>query len=82
MSTAKTKGTNITKQDKEMFDAIRNSCYENFALFSCFMNGEATCAIVALDKMPDGEVHISPMFVRVTPGMKLTDHDGIEPVEE
>jgi hypothetical protein len=48
---------------------------DNFALFSCFVDGEPAAAIVAVNR--DGEdYNISPLFVALTPGMVLTDHDG------
>lgn len=70
--------TNITKEHQSAFEALTSGEYGNFALFSCFVNGEPTSAIVAINQ--DGEEYaMSPLFVAVTPGMRLTDHDGVEP---
>lgn len=70
--------TNITKEHQEHFDAIRKAM--NIALFSCFLNGEPTSAIVAVNHdEQSGEYTITPLFVAVTPGMVLTDHDGGQP---
>lgn len=72
--------TNITEQHKESFAALRDPEYCNFALFSCFFDGEPTACIVAVNQ--DGaEYNIAPMFVAVTPAMlaKLTDHEGVKP---
>lgn len=54
--------------------------FENFALFSCFVNGEQAAAIVAIN--PDGaEYAIIPLFVGVTGDMVPTAYDGC-PAEE
>ena len=68
--------TNITPAHVSQFDALRNPEYSNFCLFSCFMNGEPTTAICAVTRA-DQDFNISPLFVAVTPGMSLTDHDGV-----
>ena len=73
--------TNITKEHRDAFKALTSGDYANFALFSCFVNGEPASAIVAVNN-PDGdEYQITPIFVSVTPGMKLIDHEGISPAE-
>lgn len=68
--------TNITDCHVSAFEALTSGKYDNFALFSCQVNGEPAAAIVALT--PDGdELTITPLFVSVTPDMILTDHDGV-----
>lgn len=37
--------TNITATHREVFQAVRDGSYTNFALFSCFVNGEPAAAI-------------------------------------
>lgn len=70
--------TNITAEHKEAFIALTSGKYQNFALFSCFVDGEPASAIVAINF--DGEEYpITPLFVSVTPNMRLTDHDGVTP---
>jgi hypothetical protein len=70
--------TNITDAHRKAFEPLRDGSYTNFALFSCFVNGQPAAAIVAIN--PDGgEYDITPLFVSVTAGMALTDHDGREP---
>lgn len=70
--------TNITREMRAAFEALASGDYRNFALFSCFVNGEPASAIVAVTG--DGaEFELTPLFVSVTPGMILTDHDGAEP---
>ena len=67
--------TNITDAHREAFDALRDRSFDNFALFSCFANGQPAAAIVAVN--PDsGEYRMTPLFVSVTEAMVLTDHDG------
>jgi hypothetical protein len=66
---------NITAEHKAIFEALTSGDYRNFALFSCFVNGEPAAAIVAVN--PDGDGYaITPLFVSVTPSLELTDHDG------
>jgi hypothetical protein len=70
--------TNITAQHRCVFEALTSGQYRNFALFSCFVNGAPGAAIIAINK--DGEDYlIEPLFVSVTAGMRVTDHDGREP---
>lgn len=70
--------TNITQAHRDAFEALTSGRYENFALFSCQVGGEPASAIVAIT--PDGEDYtVTPLFVSITPGMDLTDHDGVAP---
>jgi hypothetical protein len=71
--------TNISAGHLEAFEALRNEKVQNFALFSCFVNGEPTSAIVSVDELADGDVRIIPLFVAVTESMVLTDHNDIKP---
>jgi hypothetical protein len=67
--------TNITAEHRAAFEALTSAHFQNFALFSCFVGGEPAAAIVAVNR--DGEDYtITPLFVALTPGMVLTDHDG------
>lgn len=68
--------TNITPAHKDAFQALVSGRYDNFALFSCFVNGVPASCIVAVTAQGD-EVLITPLFVSVTPDMVLTDHDGV-----
>ena len=74
--------TNITERRRRAFEALTSGAHENFALFSCFVDGKPAAAIVAVNTCPptqDGgepEHLISPLFVSIVPSMKLTDHDG------
>jgi hypothetical protein len=67
--------TNITAEHRAVFEALTSSGYANFALFSCFVNGEPAAAIVAVNRDGDGYA-ITPLFVSVTPSLTLTDDDG------
>lgn len=67
--------TNITQAHRDAFEALRDGAFDNFALFSCFVDGKPAAAIVAINQ--DGEEYnITPLFVSVTDTMALTDHDG------
>ena len=70
--------TNITADHRAAFEALVSGDYANFALFSCFVNGEPAAAICAVHRDGDGYV-IAPLFVSVTPSLELTDHDGRAP---
>ena len=75
--------TNITAEHRAVFEALTSGRFDNFALFSCFVQGEPAAAIVSVNR--DGEEYIiSPLFVALTPGMVLTDHDGhpCEPLQQ
>ena len=70
--------TNITSEHRAAFKALASGDYDNFALFSCFVNGEPAAAIVAVNR--DGEDYtIMPLFVSVTASLQVTDHDGHPP---
>ena len=75
--------TNITDEHRAAFEALTSGGYSNFALFSCFVAGEPAAAIVAVNRN-GADYTIRPLFVAVTPGMVLTDHDGrpCEPLQE
>ena len=76
--------TNITEQHRQAFQALESGRYGNFALFSCHVDGAPATAIVTVDEcLPaeDGgelEYQITPVFISVTEGMVLTDHEGRE----
>ena len=67
--------TNITADHCAAFEALTSGDYANFALFSCFVNGEPAAAIVAVSA-DSGKYTYTPLFVSVTPSLALTDHDG------
>ena len=73
---AKPVSTNITEDHRASFNALSSGEYNNFALFSCFVNGEPSSAIVAITEDENGGFIVKPLFVAVTPGMKLVDHEG------
>ena len=69
--------TNITAAHKEAFEALASGRFGNFALFSCFVNGEPATAIVAGPRRRYVRHH--PSLCERDPDMTLTDHDGREP---
>jgi hypothetical protein len=73
--------TNITRSHKKAFVALTSGHYHNFALVSCFVNGEPAAAIAAI-REDDGCICIQPLFVSITPAMILTNHDDEEPWHE
>ena len=74
--------THITEEHRRVFQALTSGDYGNFALFSVFVGGEPGAAIVAVNERPPaGEggkrgFEIRPLFVSLTPGMTVADHDG------
>ena len=70
--------TNIRPEHISAFEALTSGEHDNFALFSCFLDGEPAVAIVVVTppEIEGGECQITPLFVDVTEGMVLTDHDG------
>lgn len=72
--------TNIKVDVQAHFDALVSGKHNNFALFSCFLDGKPTSAICAINLDPNtDEIVIKPLFVAVTDDMNLTDHDGTPP---
>lgn len=69
--------TNITPEHQRAFEALTSGKYANFALFSCFADGQPAAAICTLDEDGD-DYSIRPLFVSVTDAMRLTDHYGRE----
>jgi hypothetical protein len=72
--------TNITAEHRAAFEALTSGGYADFALFSCFVNGEPGAAIVAVNRDGDGYA-ITPLFVSITRSITLTGHDG-QPASE
>ena len=76
--------THITEEHRHAFEALTSGRYDNFALFSCFIDGSPGAAIVAVNPRPpaeegaEREYAVQPLFVSVTPAMTLTNHDGAE----
>lgn len=70
--------TNIRPEHISAFKALTSGEHGNFALFSCFLDGEPAVAIVAVMPPENGEreYQITPLFVGVTETMVLTDHEG------
>lgn len=69
------KATNIKRWHTATLDMIQQK--GPIALVSCFVNGEPTAAIAVLTQNEDESWEIEPRFVGVTPGMELTDHEGV-----
>lgn len=61
----------ITPGHVNAFQAIRSQLYDNITLTSCLINGEPGVAIVMVDHVGENKVAVMPLFVAITPGMKL-----------
>ncbi|MCY3670917.1 MAG: hypothetical protein OXH14_07525, partial [Alphaproteobacteria bacterium] len=73
--------TNITEEHRRAPDALKSGRYDNFCLFSCYVDREPAAAIAALSvPEPDGgsetEYGINPLFVSVTPATRLAHRHG------
>jgi hypothetical protein len=55
----------VGKKSAEIFDAIRDPRYSNFALVSSALDGENVDVIASVNRK-DGDYLIQPLFVRVT----------------
>lgn len=74
--------SNITVEVKKQFEALSSGKYKNFALFSCFFEGEPTSVIVAVSENAEsGLIDVIPMFLAITENMcnKITDHNNETP---
>lgn len=71
--------THVTEADKALFESLLAG-RDDVGLFSCLLDGTPAVAICAagLDEAT-GEHVLEPLLVAVTPGMKLTDHEGNPP---
>ena len=63
--------SNITPGHVRVFQAIRSPFYDNITLTSCTINGERGVAVVMVDEVAEGKVAVMPLFVAITPGMKI-----------
>ena len=74
--------TNITEQHRQVFEALTSGPPGRYCLFSCFCDGVPAAAIASVTVCPpeddagEAEYVISPLFISLTLGMTLTDHDG------
>jgi len=68
----------ITSGHVRAFQAVRSHLYDNITLASCFVNKEPGVAIVMLDEAGEGAIAVMPLFVAITPGMKLMFPGGRE----
>jgi hypothetical protein len=69
--------THISQSHKALLDVLHESGYTDLALFSCFVNGDASVAICRVVEHADGWKKIIPLMVTVTYGMYITDHDDV-----
>ena len=72
-------GGHISEQLKGAFEYVRGASDDRVCLFDCRVNGEKAVAICAIQPAPGGEYALAPLFVSITPAMKLTDSSGLPP---
>jgi hypothetical protein len=70
----------LDEQDLANFKAVASGGYSNIGLTPCYVNREASSAIVAVRHFPD-HIEVHPMFVSVTHSMQLLDQLG-EPLHK
>ena len=75
MSALHNQPATIRSHHRSAFNALLSGQFANFALVSCYVDGEPACAI-ALIEQQDEEVQIKPLFVSITDAMTIADHDG------
>lgn len=72
----------VRPQDRQVFAAMISGLFDNFALWPCLVNGEASCAIVSYETREDNTVKVTPHFVAATSKILITDYEGISPGED
>lgn len=63
--------SNITPGHVRVFQAIRSQLYDNITLASCTINDEPGVVIVMMDHAGENKVALMPLFVAITPTMKI-----------
>jgi hypothetical protein len=61
----------ITPGHVRAFQYVRSPLYDNITLSSCLINNEAGVAVIIVEETGEGTVAVMPLFVAITPGMKL-----------
>jgi hypothetical protein len=67
--------SNITPGHRLVFKALTSGLSDDFALMSVFVNEQPAAMIVAAREQHD-QIEIMPLFLSITDGMRITDHDG------
>jgi hypothetical protein len=62
----------ITPGHVRAFQAVTTGMYGEVTLWSCRINGEPGVAIVLAEHVGEGKIGVMPLFVAITPGMKVT----------
>ncbi len=63
--------SNITPGHVRAFQAVTTQLYGEVTLWSCSINGEPGVAIVLAEHVGEGKIGVMPLFVAITPGMKI-----------
>lgn len=64
----------ITPGHVRAFQMLTSGLFDNVTLCSCTIDGEPGVAIVLVDEMREGQIAVMPLFVAITPAMKLRFH--------
>jgi hypothetical protein len=71
--------SNITPGHVRAFQAVTTGMYGEVTLWSCRINGTPGVAIVLAEHVGEGKIGVMPLFVAITPKMKITfegEHGG------
>ncbi len=61
----------ITPGHIRAYQAVTSRLYDNITLWSCRINNEPGVAIVMVDNPTEDTVAVMPLFVAITPGMRI-----------
>jgi hypothetical protein len=64
--------SNITPGHVKAFQMIQSQLYDNVTLMSCTINGDPSVAVVMMEHVGEGKIGVMPLFVAITPSMKLS----------
>jgi hypothetical protein len=63
--------SNITPGHVRAFHMVTSGLFEDVTLWSCTIDGEPGVAIVMVKEVGEGKVAVMPLFVAITPEMKI-----------
>lgn len=63
--------SNITPGHVRVFQAVRSQLYDNITLASCTIDDEPGVVIVMVDHAGENKLAVMPLFVAITPSMKI-----------
>jgi hypothetical protein len=63
--------SNITPGHVRAFNMVTSGLFDDVTLWSCSIDGEPGVAIVMVKEVGEGKVAVMPLFVAITPEMKI-----------